>query len=139
LQDKTGNVPPVKTVEPPLPPDTANLAPVVIEVHFRFDSDRFSSNNVTMVLMMAARQLKINPGLSVSLEGHADQLGSVYYNMQLGKMRAFRVERELLTAGVDSKKISRVTSFGNNRLKCRSQREKCRKQNRRVVIHLKPD
>lgn len=138
-QEKTDEVPPDRTVAPPLSPDIAKSAPVEIEVHFKFDSDKFSSNDDMAELLRVARTLKSSVGLSVSLEGHTDQLGSVAYNMQLGKKRALRVGRELLNEGVDSKKISTVTSFGKKHLKCRRLREECRKQNRRVVIRLNPD
>jgi outer membrane protein OmpA-like peptidoglycan-associated protein len=133
---KADDVAPSKTVVPRLPIDADISVPEEIVLHFRFGSDKFSSNDDVAEILKVARLLQTAAGLSVSLEGYTDQIGSVEYNLQLGKKRAFRVERELLKDGVDSKKITAVTSFGKKQLKCRSLREKCRKQNRRVIVYI---
>jgi outer membrane usher protein FimD/PapC/outer membrane protein OmpA-like peptidoglycan-associated protein len=137
-KEKSGELTPVTVLEQPQPSPPVKLEYIDMELYFRFDTDRFSSNEDRAVLLTAARLIKSAPVVSSFLGGHTDQLGSNKYNMRLGKKRARKVAREMLHEGVDRGRIS-MKSFGKRGPKCSSLDEKCRSQNRRVVIRLKLD
>ncbi|MFZ3207866.1 MAG: fimbria/pilus outer membrane usher protein [Geobacteraceae bacterium] len=137
-KEKSAEAPPVSVEKQPQPSPPVKLEYIDMELFFRFDTDRFSSNEERAVLLTAIRLIKSTPVASSFLGGHTDQLGSNKYNMRLGKKRARRVALEMLNEGVDRGRIS-MKSFGKQRLKCSSLDEECRRQNRRVVIRLKLD
>ena len=76
-------------------------------------------------------QLANNPGLSVRLEGHADERGSREYNIGLGERRSQTVRRMLLIQGASASQISTV-SFGEERPVAMGSDEASYSQNRRV-------
>jgi outer membrane usher protein FimD/PapC/outer membrane protein OmpA-like peptidoglycan-associated protein len=135
---KSGEVPPVTVAEQPQPSPPIKSEYVDMELYFRFDTDRFSSDQDMAVLLAAARLMKGIPVVSSIIEGHTDRIGSHEYNMRLGKKRARRVARELFNMGIDRRNTT-IASFGKQRPKCNSLGKKCRSQNRRVVIRLKLD
>jgi peptidoglycan-associated lipoprotein len=99
-------------------------------VHFDFDSYELRPDDADV----AARhgiQLADNPGLSVRLEGHADERGSREYNIGLGERRAQAVRRVLLLQGAQPGQISTV-SFGEERPVALGSSEDAWSQNRRV-------
>ncbi len=61
-----------------------------------------------------AQFLKDNPSVEVQIEGHADERGSVQYNIALGDKRAKAVKRYLMNMGVESSRISTI-SYGKER------------------------
>lgn len=99
-------------------------------VHFDFDSYELRPDDADI----AARhgiQLADNAGLSVRLEGHADERGSREYNIGLGERRAQAVRRVLLLQGAQPSQISTV-SFGEERPVALGSNEDAWSQNRRV-------
>jgi peptidoglycan-associated lipoprotein len=78
-------------------------------------------------------QLANNSGISVRLEGHADERGSREYNIGLGERRAQTVRRMLLIQGASTAQISTV-SFGEERPAAFGNDEDSWSQNRRVEI-----
>ena len=78
-------------------------------------------------------QLANNSGISVRLEGHADERGSREYNIGLGERRAQTVRRMLLIQGASAAQISTV-SFGEERPAAFGNDEDAWAQNRRVEI-----
>jgi peptidoglycan-associated lipoprotein len=99
-------------------------------VHFDFDSYELRPDDADI----AARhgiQLAESPGLSVRLEGHADERGSREYNIGLGERRAQAVRRVLLLQGAQPSQISTV-SFGEERPVALGSNEDAWSQNRRV-------
>jgi peptidoglycan-associated lipoprotein len=58
--------------------------------------------------------MKNFPERVVRIEGHADERGSIDYNMSLGEKRADEVKKRLLQAGIDSKRV-KIVSYGEER------------------------
>ena len=67
----------------------------------------------------------------MSLEGHADERGTVEYNMALGERRAKAVKDELLSQGVGGDQV-KTASYGENRPAVQGHDEAVWKLNRRV-------
>jgi len=110
-------------------PTAGELANVI---YFDFDSSDLRPE-YTDVVARHAMQLANNPGLSLRLEGHADERGSREYNIGLGERRSQTVRRMLLIQGAASEQISTV-SFGEERPAAMGSDEEAYAQNRRVEI-----
>ncbi len=65
-------------------------------------------------LRKQATWLRENSGISVVLEGHADERGTREYNLALGERRANAAKDYLMTYGVSGDRIS-VISYGKER------------------------
>lgn len=118
-------------VEPGMEPgDEALLTETVI--YFDFDTARIRSE-YSEILAAHARRLDANPGLSVRLEGHADERGSREYNIGLGERRAQAVRQALMLQGVDSVQITTV-SYGEERPADPGSTEEAWAMNRRVEL-----
>ena len=65
-------------------------------------------------LRKQATWLRENSGVSVVLEGHADERGTREYNLALGERRANAAKDYLMTYGVSASRIS-VISYGKER------------------------
>jgi len=76
--------------------------------------------------------LASNPGVTVRIEGHADERGTRDYNFQLGSARASAVRNYLVSRGVSDGRIS-VTTYGRERPVAACASESCWAQNRRAV------
>jgi peptidoglycan-associated lipoprotein len=66
------------------------------------------------VLEKQAAWLEQNPGVTVTIEGHADERGTREYNLALGEKRANAVRDYLVALGVNANRI-RTISFGKER------------------------
>ncbi|AWW30309.1 polymerase [Echinicola strongylocentroti] len=76
-----------------------------VNVYYAFDSAKplgYSSSSVSYV----ANFLKRNPGVNVAISGYADEIGPDDYNMKLSEKRAKAVYDLLISAGIDSSRIS---------------------------------
>jgi len=73
-----------------------------------------------------------NPGLSVTIEGHADERGTREYNLALGARRANAVKEFLVSLGVDGARISTI-SFGKERPEVLGSNQSAWNRNRRGV------
>ena len=71
-------------------------------------------------------------GLSVVVEGHADERGTREYNLALGDKRAFSVYSYLAQAGIDTNRMEYV-SWGKERPEVIGSDETAYSQNRRGV------
>ena len=65
-------------------------------------------------LRKQATWLRENSGVTVVLEGHADERGTREYNLALGERRANAAKDYLMTYGVSASRIS-VISYGKER------------------------
>ena len=65
-------------------------------------------------LRKQATWLRQNPGVTVVVEGHADERGTREYNLALGERRANAAKDYLMTYGISSDRIS-VLSYGKER------------------------
>lgn len=110
-------------------PSAGELANIL---YFDFDSSELRAAD-TDTVARHAMQLAADPGLSVRLEGHADERGSREYNIGLGERRSQTVRRMLLIQGASASQISTV-SFGEERPASMGSSESDYAQNRRVEI-----
>lgn len=100
-------------------------------VQFTVDSSSLTPQ-AQSVLQAQAQWLNQNAGMSVLVEGHADERGTREYNVALGASRAAAVQQYLSAQGVSASRI-RTVSYGKERPVevCAAQR--CWDLNRRAV------
>lgn len=101
-------------------------------IYFDYDSSELRPED-TDIVARHARQLGMNSGMSVRLEGHGDERGSREYNIGLGERRAQTIRRLLLIQGASAAQVSTV-SFGEERPAVEGSTEAAYSQNRRVEI-----
>lgn len=75
--------------------------------------------------------IRRNPGVSVEIEGHADNRGTTEYNLALGARRAQAVKDYLVTLGNAPERLSTV-SYGEELPVCGASSEECWSKNRRA-------
>ena len=103
-----------------------------VTVNFDFDrsnirSDAESTLNANMDCYTQLRG-------SINVEGHADERGTVEYNLALGERRATSVKRFLTSGGVAGSQVDTV-SYGENRPVATGSNEKAWAANRRAELH----
>ncbi len=101
---------------------------------FYFDFDESSIKSEGKAALMAhAGYLAANPAAQVVLEGHADERGTVEYNLALGERRAMAVRRFLMANGASSSQM-KVVSFGEERPAVMGSSAESYAKNRRVEV-----
>ena len=118
---------PTPAPEPPKPAVTAGDLQVI---HFGYDSFQLD-DAARSALDSNAKLLRDNPDLSVSVDGHCDERGTVEYNQALGQKRAEAVQQYLSDAGIPSTRF-RVISYGKERPVDEGHDESAWARNRRV-------
>lgn len=101
-------------------------------VYFDFDKSDIHAEDRSTIAGHAKLLVK-NRGKKVSLEGHADERGTVEYNMALGERRAKAVKDALLSQGASGDQV-KTASYGESRPAVHGHDESAWKQNRRVEI-----
>jgi peptidoglycan-associated lipoprotein len=128
--------PPPATAAPATPAPTARPAPKEFAVNANvkdifFDFDKYNVRpDASKVLDDNAAWLKGNAGQLVLIEGHADERGTVEYNLALGERRAKSAMNYLVAQGVQANRFT-VISYGKERPFCTERNEACWSQNRR--------
>lgn len=84
-------------------------------------------------LLRAHARLLLDDGMSVTVEGHADERGSREYNIALGERRADAVRRFLQAEGVAASQITTI-SYGEERPADPGSNESAWSLNRRAVV-----
>ncbi|MBP5435094.1 OmpA family protein [bacterium] len=79
-------------------------------IHFEFDQATIYADDLPLVEMMISWMQNF-PEKVVRIEGHADERGSIDYNLSLGEKRAIEVKTKLLQAGIDPQRI-KIISYG---------------------------
>ncbi len=100
-------------------------------VLFDFDSDKVKSKYDPLI-QNAVEVMKLNPGLTVEVQGHTDSYGTDAYNQNLSERRAKSVKNELIKLGVDGKRLSTI-GFGEAQPVDSNDTDEGRAYNRRVV------
>jgi len=128
--------PPVVKAPPPPPPPARGTKISVIEgPHFAFDKSTLTPEGRRKVAG-AAKVLKDNPSVNVTVDGYTDSVGSDAYNMRLGERRAHTVERALVDEGISPSRMT-VRSFGKKDPVASNATAEGRAQNRRVELVVK--
>jgi peptidoglycan-associated lipoprotein len=100
--------------------------------YFDFDNTTIQSDSKN-ALIAHSQYLAANSSARVVLEGHADERGTVEYNLALGERRALSVSRFLQANGTAASQIETV-SFGEERPALMGHSNASWSKNRRVEI-----
>lgn len=84
-------------------------------------------------LQANAQWLIQHPNVSIGIEGHCDERGSIEYNLALGNNRANFVKNALVQAGVAPDRIH-TTSYGKEKPFCTDSNDTCFQQNRQAYF-----
>lgn len=103
-------------------------------VFFDFDSSAIRSDAVATLERQAAF-LRQNVGLSITIEGHADERGTREYNLALGERRANAVKEYLVSLGIAPNRVATI-SYGKERPEVIGSNETAWARNRRGVTVL---
>lgn len=86
-------------------------------------------------LLKLAETLKQNPETDMLIVGHTDDTGTEASNVDLSEKRANAVANQLISAGVDIKRM-KIQGWGESQPSVLNDSEKNRSQNRRVEIAI---
>jgi len=82
-------------------------------IYFALDRSDITAES-RAVLVRQAAVLNQNPSVTVTIEGHCDERGTVEYNLGLGERRANATKQALTALGVAAGRIN-VISYGKER------------------------
>ena len=120
-----------KTLDRCVPPLPAPAPPAPLQdIHFDFDRYWIRPGDAE-ILKRNLEWFKANPGVRVSIEGHADQRGSAKHNMVLGEKRAKAAKDYLISLGV-SADLVQTMSYGDLKPNYPGRDEEAWAMNRRV-------
>ena len=103
----------------------------ILQEMINFDYDRSAIRpDAEQRLMRKLAVLRANPNARIRIAGHADERGSIEYNLALGQRRAQAAKDFLVGFGIDGGRIE-VVSFGEDRPLVRASNEEAWAQNRR--------
>lgn len=106
-------------------------------IHFDFDSSEVAPD-YRQLLVAHGRYLADNSGISLRLEGHADERGTREYNVGLGARRATSVRQLLLLQGARDEQIE-ILSYGEEKPAVAGSGERSWRENRRVEFNYLSD
>jgi len=101
-------------------------------IYFEFDSSNVDEEGRAIIEAHSAHLVK-NDGITITLEGHADERGTREYNLALGERRGNSVLSMMEALGVDGSRIQTV-SLGEERPVALGHDEDAWQLNRRVEI-----
>ncbi|HBE80529.1 MAG TPA: hypothetical protein DDW65_22500 [Firmicutes bacterium] len=115
-------------------PTSIELNKLLKAVYFDFDKAELRQNQIPALKADLALLTKY-PELYIILGGHADERGSIEYNLELSSKRANGIKKYLAEQGVDPKRIT-IYAYGKDFPAARGHNESSWWQNRRVEIKL---
>ncbi|MBI5810746.1 MAG: peptidoglycan-associated lipoprotein Pal [Deltaproteobacteria bacterium] len=92
---------------------SAEAGGALLTIHFDFDKYAVRDEDKPL-LEKNARWLKLNSGVKVRIEGHADERGENEYNLALGDKRARSVMNYLGAIGINAGRLSTI-SYGEEK------------------------
>lgn len=96
-----------------------------------FDFDRSDlREDARQTLQAKAEALRQFPDIRIRIEGHADERGTVEYNLALGERRADAARAYLIDLGIDPDRMTTI-SYGEERPQVQGSNEAAWSQNRR--------
>jgi peptidoglycan-associated lipoprotein len=110
---------------------------IVIEFEdVHFDFDRYNLRpDALKILDDAIAKLQANPSIQVTIEGHADSVGTQQYNLALGDRRANAARDYLLMRGIAASRL-RTVSYGEDRPIDTNETAAGRARNRRAHLAI---
>ena len=103
-------------------------------VFFDYDQSTIRDDSKA-VLDRKVTILRANPGVSIRIEGHADERGSVEYNLALSLRRANAIRDYLTNFGLDASRFE-VAAMGEERPLDPGQNEAAYAKNRRGEFYI---
>ncbi len=103
-------------------------------VHFDFDRSEIRAD-AQEALQRKLAVLRANPAVTLAIEGHADERGSVEYNIALGLRRANAVKDYLVGFGLDASRFE-TQSYGESRPLDPASNESAWARNRRAEFRI---
>jgi len=116
-------------------PKAGSQADLVVNVGDRvfFDLNKFNlSAGARTILVKQAAWLKTHSGLTITVEGHADERGTREYNLALGARRANSAKDYLIALGVGPSRVKTI-SYGKERPVALGSNDEAWSQNRRAT------
>jgi peptidoglycan-associated lipoprotein len=95
------------TVDRSAPASDTRRATLEERIHFPLDRADLTSEART-TLASKVEILRSSPGLTLRINGHADERGSDEYNLALSKRRAAEAKRFLMQQGIDATRLETV-------------------------------
>ncbi len=93
-----------------LDPEAAREAFLSVDVLFAYNSFTLSEES-KQLLEQKAQWMAQHPGVTVQLEGHCDERGTVAYNLALGERRANVVRQYMTALGIRADRMTTI-SYG---------------------------
>ncbi len=124
--------PAAATPSPPPPPARGTKLAELTGPNFDFNKSTLTREGRELVAN-AARTLKANPSVRVSVDGYTDSIGSDAYNRRLSERRAKTVADALVADGVARDRLH-VQGFGKSHPVADNKTAEGRARNRRVEI-----
>jgi peptidoglycan-associated lipoprotein len=103
-------------------------------IHFDFDRSAIRSD-AEQRLMRKVAVMRANPNVRLRIEGHADERGSIEYNVALGQRRAEAARAFMVNYGISADRLETV-SWGEDRPLVRASNEEAWAQNRRNEFRI---
>ena len=107
----------------------------LLDIPFNFDRYSLRDDAITFVEVNAVRLKEEQVG-PILLEGRADEIGTLEYNLVLGEQRAQAVKRHLIRLGMKPAELL-TTSYGTVRPLCEEHSADCWQTNRSVRFATK--
>jgi peptidoglycan-associated lipoprotein len=103
-------------------------------IHFDFDRSAIRSD-AEQRLQRKVAVMRANPNVRLRIEGHADERGSIEYNVALGQRRAEAARAYMVNYGISVDRLETV-SWGEDRPLVRASNEGAWAQNRRNEFRI---
>lgn len=105
-----------------------------IALYINFDTGKSTIKPESdLIIQQIVQLLLVNPGLTISVEGHTDNVGDPKSNKTLSDGRAKAVVAAIVAHGVDAKRL-RAVGHGQDRPVADNKTEEGRAKNRRVEL-----
>lgn len=105
-------------------------------VQFGYDSAQLDDSARVTLKNNVAILKKLPKSITIRVEGHCDDRGTVEYNIALGQRRATAVKSYYGTAGIGRSRLDTI-SFGEERPVCNEENDACWARNRRGTTKVK--
>ena len=102
------------------------------KIYFEYDSASVTAESRALIEAHAQNLLN-NPGMTVVLEGHADERGTREYNLALAERRSLSVAEIMVAYGIARDRLQTI-SYGEERPDALEHNESAWALNRRVII-----